>query len=182
MPPRAGRPSHSVHVAAVDDDGEVSRCEAVLGEQRGGLRRAQLEKLVRLRRPGEEITQPVMLWLEADDRRPVSSDAPGSFRGQLEHQLVDVAPAPILARLDRAHDRMSVLSGVTACVLVGRRIAAPDRAARLTHPQVHPARADPQALLASGRSSPGGSTNRTWSRCEQAATRRIVRPHRIGCT
>ena len=38
MPPRAGDRRIAVHVAAVDDDGKVSRGEAVLGEQRGGLR------------------------------------------------------------------------------------------------------------------------------------------------
>jgi hypothetical protein len=37
----------------------------MLGKQRSGVRRTQLEELVRLRRPGEEITQAMMLRLEA---------------------------------------------------------------------------------------------------------------------
>jgi len=66
--PRLGKQGDrriSVHVVAVDDDGQVLPCEAVLGKQRSGLRRTKLEKLVRLRRPREEITQAVMPWLEA---------------------------------------------------------------------------------------------------------------------
>ena len=55
----------SVHVVAVEDDGQVLRCKAVLGEQRRSLRRARFEKLVRLRRSREEITQAVMLRFEA---------------------------------------------------------------------------------------------------------------------
>ena len=58
---RSGQPG----VAAVDDDGEILRRQAVLRKQRSGLGRTKLEKLVRLRRPREEITQPVMLWLVA---------------------------------------------------------------------------------------------------------------------
>src|SRR5579862_6887425 len=39
-------------------------------------------------------------------------------RAQHEHHLVDVAPTPILARLDRANDRMPGIVGVLAGVFV----------------------------------------------------------------
>src|SRR5205807_78399 len=68
--------------------------------------------------------------------------------GQAEHQLVDVAPAPVLARLDGADD--GVLGGavVGGRVAVGRVVAAPDVAALLAHPQMHPPAPRLQAFLA----------------------------------
>src|SRR4029078_4427014 len=53
--------------------------------------------------------------------------------GQDEHHLVDVAPAPVLAGLDRAGDRMPVLVCVTARMPGGRGGAAPDSLARSAH-------------------------------------------------
>ncbi len=58
----------------------------------------------------------------------------------LEHDLVDIAPHPVLARLDRTHDRVLAAVKVFGRVLVARVIAAPDVAARQAHAQVHPRR------------------------------------------
>src|SRR3989449_11582074 len=76
--------------------------------------------------------------------------ASGDIVPLLSHRdLVHVAPAPVLARLERAHDRMLHRPEVLRRVLVLRRVAAPDVPAREAEPQVHPRVADAQALLAS---------------------------------
>ena len=62
--------------------------------------------------------------------------------------LVDVAPLPRLARLQRSHDGVAAFGGVLAGVLVLRRIAAADLAAREAEPQVHPGVAHAHALAA----------------------------------
>ena len=61
-------------------------------------------------------------------------------RPEPEHQLVLVAPAPLLARLGRADDRMPALGVVRGRVAAGRVVAAADVAAGLAHAQVHPLR------------------------------------------
>src|SRR5439155_16602677 len=65
-----------------------------------------------------------------------------------EGDLVHVAPAPVLAALGGADDRMAGLVRVTRRVPVRRRVATADLAAAHAHPQVDPAAADLQALLA----------------------------------
>src|SRR4051794_2852478 len=59
--------------------------------------------------------------------------------------LVDEAPRPVLARLDRAHDRVIVAPGVRARVAVGRAVAAADVAALEADAQMGPSRAHAQA-------------------------------------
>src|SRR4051812_39423905 len=72
-------------------------------------------------------------------------------------RLVRVAPAPGLAGLERANDRVAVGVSVPARVAVRRRVAAADVAARQAQAQVDPGRADAQALRAALR---GAWTNR----------------------
>src|SRR5262245_5116476 len=67
----------------------------------------------------------------------------------LERQLVHVAPPPVLARLERADQRVVRLVEVGGGVAVGRAVAAADVATGLAHPQVDPATAHAQAVLAS---------------------------------
>src|SRR5579864_9765019 len=67
-----------------------------------------------------------------------------------ERDVVDVAPAPVLARLGRPDDRMRRLVRVLRRVLVGRVVAATDLAALHAHAQVHPAAAGLEAFLAAG--------------------------------
>jgi len=74
----------------------------------------------------------------------------GSSAGQAEHQLVLVAPRPVLAGFDRADDRMAGLVAMRGRVPVDAVVAAPDLAAGLAHPQVHPAVAERHALRAAG--------------------------------
>src|SRR5439155_19972982 len=62
--------------------------------------------------------------------------------------LVDVAPAPVLARLCGADDRVPGLVRVSGRVPVGRRVAAADLPASHAHPQVQPPAPCLQALLA----------------------------------
>ena len=75
----------------------------------------------------------------------LSNLAPHALR---DHQLVDVAPLPVLTRLERPHDRM--LGGVEVLrrVAVGRGIAAAHVAAGETQPQVHPLGANGETVLA----------------------------------
>src|SRR4051812_36112007 len=65
-----------------------------------------------------------------------------------ERDLVLVAPEPLLARLERAHDRVAGRVVVRGHVLVGRGVAAPDGPALRAAPQVHPGGADRHALRA----------------------------------
>src|SRR6202521_3104479 len=65
-----------------------------------------------------------------------------------DHQLVVVAPLPVLARLERPHDRVLGRAEVLARVAFGRGIAAADVSARKAETQVHPLRADGEAFLA----------------------------------
>src|SRR5262249_56875880 len=65
-----------------------------------------------------------------------------------ERDLVHVAPAPVLAGLGGAGDRVRVLSRVPGRVPVRRRVAATDLPAGLAHPQMEPTVAGLQAFLA----------------------------------
>src|SRR5262249_53140961 len=66
----------------------------------------------------------------------------------LEHEVVDVAPEPRLARFERAHDRVGRRVEVLGGVAVRRAVAAADVAARLAHAQVDPPPTDREAVLA----------------------------------
>jgi len=68
------------------------------------------------------------------------------FLGQID--FVHVAPAPVLARLERLHDGMLGLIKVFGGMLVLGRIAAADVAARETFPEMDPGVAHLQAFLA----------------------------------
>src|SRR3954468_11570890 len=69
-------------------------------------------------------------------------------RPNVECDIVDVAPDPVLARLGRARDRVRVVPRVPARVPIRGRVAAADLPAARAHPQVPPAAADREALLA----------------------------------
>src|ERR1700730_5264099 len=84
-------------------------------------------------------------------------------RRDFHHQLIDVAPAPILARFDRRHDgvvrRMEVLSRVP----ILRVVTTTDMPAGPAEPQMDPAIAELEALFA-------------------PATTRLIGPHEIQMT
>src|SRR5207253_959330 len=65
-----------------------------------------------------------------------------------EEHVVDVAPAPVLARLERADDRMLGLVGVGGRVAVGGVVAAADVTAGEADAEVQPLAADAEAVLA----------------------------------
>src|SRR5581483_12359994 len=85
-----------------------------------------------------------MAWIA----RPASRRSP---RRVSQDDLVDVAPGPLLPGLERAHDGMAGAVEVRRSVPVRRGVAAADVSARQAESQVHPARADPQAVLAAAR-------------------------------
>lgn len=62
--------------------------------------------------------------------------------------LVEVAPAPVLAGLERVDQRVAGLSIVRCRVLVRRVIATPNMATAEADPQMQPYSARPQAVLA----------------------------------
>src|SRR6185503_5436205 len=71
-----------------------------------------------------------------------------------EHELVDEAPAPGLAALQRAHDGVGRRAEVAGRVLARRVVAATDVPALEAHAQVHPllaAREELAAALRRGR-------------------------------
>src|SRR6266481_3741099 len=65
--------------------------------------------------------------------------------------LVDIAPAPALGRVVTFDDRVPCLPEVPRRVPVRRLVAAPDMATGPTQAQMHPRRADLEALLAPER-------------------------------
>jgi hypothetical protein len=65
-----------------------------------------------------------------------------------EPHLVDVAPAPVFARLERTDDRMLRRLCVRSRVAVRRVIASADVTASKTDAQVQPLAADAQEILA----------------------------------
>ena len=72
---------------------------------------------------------------------------------RLHEQFVDVAPRPVLTRLEAADDRVARLVKVLRRVLVRRAVAAAHVAARQAQSQMHPAAARPETFLAA-RGSP----------------------------
>jgi hypothetical protein len=68
------------------------------------------------------------------------------------HELfIDVAPAPLLIRLERLDDRMTARAEVLRRVLISRAIATADVPARHTESQVHPSVARLQTVFAAAR-------------------------------
>jgi hypothetical protein len=57
---------------------------------------------------------------------------------RFNHDLVDVTPSPVLARLERSHDRVLGLSEVFGGVFVLRRVAAADVTTNLAKAQMNP--------------------------------------------
>lgn len=68
--------------------------------------------------------------------------------GVSDLHLIDVTPAPVLARFVRLHDGMLSVMEVLGGVFVRRAIATADVTADETHAQVDPPGADFQALFA----------------------------------
>jgi len=79
-----------------------------------------------------------------DDRFGLEDSDPGLAQINLVH----VAPAPVLARLERLHDGVLALMEVLGGVLVLGRITAADVAAGETFSEMDPAIAHLQAFLA----------------------------------
>src|SRR4051812_44196331 len=72
-------------------------------------------------------------------------------RRQVEHDFVDIAPAPALRRIVALDDRMPGGVKMFGRMLVGRIVAAADMAAAAADPQVQPRAAALQAFLAAER-------------------------------
>jgi len=66
----------------------------------------------------------------------------------VEHDFVDVTPAPILARLEGSDDRVLRRVKMLRSVAIFRRIAATDVSADQTQAKVHPSVARQEAFLA----------------------------------
>src|SRR3954470_13363865 len=120
----------------------------------------------RVRAPHTVVTRPTAMYgsmiAMAGEHRgardALSSSASGEWRRRdpglaadlrdAHRDLVDEAPRPVLARLERAHDRMAVGARVLAGVATRRAVAAADAAALQADPQVDPLAAARQAVLA----------------------------------
>ena len=75
----------------------------------------------------------------------------GGAVAEIEHDLVDVAPAPAFRWVVAFDDRMVRRVEMTRGVPVRRSVAASDMTARSAEAQMHPRRADLQTLLAAER-------------------------------
>ena len=107
--------------------------------------------------PGEDVTRRLVRGTRGARFRaavgrplPPAQPALGVDVVGEEGDLVDVAPEPVLVRLDRAHDRMPRLRRMGRRVAVRRVVAARDVTAGRAAPQVHPPAVDLQAVLAAG--------------------------------
>src|SRR5688500_14125975 len=71
--------------------------------------------------------------------------------GRLDVDLIHVAPHPVLSRLERLHDRVSLSVEMLRGMRVWRRVATADVTAAHAEPQVNPSVAGLQAFLATVR-------------------------------
>lgn len=69
--------------------------------------------------------------------------------GNQQADLIAKAPRPVLARLERANDRMAAALSVATGMAVGRAVTTTDLAALEADAQVQPRVSSGQALLAS---------------------------------
>src|SRR5437879_3304091 len=83
---------------------------------------------------------------QLDAGRPLRLRSPRS--SELHVDLIDVAPAPALPRLERGDDRMPGLLEMLGGVLVLRVVAASDVPARPAQAKMHPSVARCEAFLA----------------------------------
>jgi hypothetical protein len=67
--------------------------------------------------------------------------------GRVQLDLIDEAPTPILAGLERPHDRMSGAQEMGGGVLVRGAVATTDVAAGHAQAEVYPPTSNPQAVL-----------------------------------
>src|SRR6266478_1657281 len=81
-------------------------------------------------------------------QRKMTEVTQAARRASVEKHFVHVAPAPALARLKRLHDGVLRLMEMFGGVFVLGRVAATDMTATETFPQMDPAIAHLQALLA----------------------------------
>src|SRR5882724_9238403 len=83
----------------------------------------------------------------------VSRAAASTYRPsrELQHHLIHVAPAPRFSRLKRTHDGVPGLVKMFGCVLVGRRIAAPDVPAFQAQSKMYPPVPRLEAFLTTSR-------------------------------
>src|ERR1700730_2966669 len=90
----------------------------------------------------------------ASDRSNIARNRPelrGRAVGKIEHDLVDVAPAPAFRRIIAFDHRMAGGVEMFGGVTVGRAVAAAHVPAGAAQPQVHPARSCLEAFLAAAR-------------------------------
>jgi hypothetical protein len=74
-----------------------------------------------------------------DDNSRGPQQRPSSKALSLEHELVDVAPQPVFARLEGLHDGVLGVMKMLAGVLVFGGVAAADVAAFAANAEMHPA-------------------------------------------
>ena len=72
---------------------------------------------------------------------------------RIELHFVDVAPSPVLTGLEAAYHRVIRAVEMLGCVLVRRRVAAPDMATGEAEAEMYPPVAALEALFAALRSS-----------------------------
>src|SRR6204780_5713188 len=75
----------------------------------------------------------------------------GVSGGSSDEGFVDIAPAPVLARLERLDDRVTVREGVGPGMTERRRVAAAHVPAGQAQAQVHPRGPQHEAFLAAAR-------------------------------
>ena len=76
--------------------------------------------------------------MQSLDGKSLPGNVTFSSRKRLDHDLVDVTPSPVFARLKRTHDGMLGLSEVFRGVFVLRGVAAADVAAGRAEAQMNP--------------------------------------------
>jgi hypothetical protein len=89
---------------------------------------------------------PSAIAIKINRRRRTDLDA-----RRIQHDLIHITPAPILARLYRTHNRVLGRMKMFGRMFVYRRVATAHMAALQAHPQMHPIAVDLQTLLAALR-------------------------------
>src|SRR5437016_490805 len=84
--------------------------------------------------------------LRSHERIVQSCAGAGCLRSLVHHHAIDIAPLPVLARLDRPHDWMAGGFEVLCRVPILRTVATGNVSAAEAHAQVDPSCAGPHTL------------------------------------
>ena len=166
-------PSMSISHERIGRDGALISVTVAVGRRRAGRRaRTRRRRRRRSRRRSRAAPRGCPSRSMRRRSRPRGSRRPDPGLRHHPSPSTNITSStaqhrPVLAGLGRRSTGWPFSRAWRRRVAVRRRVTAADLAARLAHPQVDPATAARQTLLAAGHGL-GGASTRTWSRWVQS--------------